>query len=208
MANSNGGNVHKIESKIVSYRVIKGEGASAPSLDEVVIPTDIRLPDDSPARMKVLKAEGKKWYLTVVYHKDTEQPFALFCRTNSHEKSASTSDAVERLLSLARKKGIAEEHVASTEQKTAHDNNVDKLTRVISLLLRHGVLIRNIVAELNQMDGVFVGSFLFQVRKFLSQYVKDGEKVDGAACAECGSTAIVFSEGCQKCLSCGSSKCG
>lgn len=200
--------MHKIESKIVGYRVIKGEGSESSSLDEKIIPTDVKLPDDSPARMKVLKAEGKKWYLTVVSHKETDQPFALFCRTNSHEKSAQTSDAVERLFTLARKKGIAEEHIASTETKVAHESNVDKLTRAISLLLRHGVLIRNIVAELNQMDDVFVGSFLFQVRKFLSQYVKDGEKVDGAACTECGSTAIMFSEGCQKCLSCGSSKCG
>lgn len=176
-------------------------------IEEVIIPTDVKLPDDSPARVKVLRAEGRKWYLTVTYHNDTDQPFALFCRTNSREKSAQTSDAVERFEDLARRKGISAEHIDKTVEKTAHESNIDKLTRMISLLLRHGVSIKNIVLEIDRMEDVFIGSFLFQIKKFLSHYIRDGEKVDGVKCESCGSDKIVYSEGCSKCMSCGSSKC-
>jgi hypothetical protein len=191
------------DSKIVQYKL---ESTEEPVTEEVVV-TDIKLPDDSPARMKTLRAEGKKWYLTVVYHDNTEKPFALFCRTNSREKSVQTSDAVERLLQLAQDKGILKDHIDSTVDKISHESNVDKLTRVISLLLRHGVAIKNIVGCLEKMEDVFVGSFLFQIRKFLSQYIQDGEEVEGESCTECGGK-VVYSEGCMKCLDCGSSKCG
>jgi len=173
---------------------------------EEVILDSVKLPDDSPARMKVLRSEGRKWYLTVVYHKSTEQPFALFCHTNSPEKSASTSDAVERMLGLARRKKIPEDYVRDVEKKIHHESNTTKLTRVISLLLRHGVLIKNIVAELNRMEDIYVNSFLFQLKKFLSNYIMDGEVADDQECEECGGK-IIYSGGCFMCSSCGSSKC-
>lgn len=192
--------------KVVGYKLKEGVTDKRSTVEKVVA-TDIKLPNDSPARMKVLKAEGKKWYLTVVYHKDTEQPFALFCHTNSKEKSAQTSDAVTRLTNLALSKGILEKHVNETLDKALSEPNVSKLTRVISLLLRHGVLIKNIVYELDNMDDIFVGSFLFQIKKFLAQYIHDGEEVEGEKCTNCGGT-LRYSEGCMSCIDCGSSKCG
>jgi hypothetical protein len=158
--------------------------------------------------MKTLTAEGRKWYLTDVYHPDTQRPFALFCHTNHPEKGTTTHDAVERLTKLARQKKIPKRHIDTVLDKVAQESNTGKLTRMISLLLRHGVLIRNIVSELDNVDGVVVGSFIFQVKKYLSQYIKDGEKVDGKVCENCGSNNVVFSEGCYKCSDCGSSKCG
>ena len=174
---------------------------------EVINPDNVTLPDDAPARVKTLRAEGKKWYLTVTYLPGTEKPFALFCHTNSHEKSTQTSDAVERMLALARRKGIAERLVAQIEAKTVHDSNTSKLTRSISFLLRHGVLISNIVAELDNIEDVYVGSFLFQIKKFLANYILEGTIAVGHVCQDCG-TALVFSEGCFKCPACGYSKCG
>lgn len=194
---------YKIEGVLVSFSIITDENFS---IDEKVIPTDIRLPDDSPARMKVLKAEGKKWYLTIVYHEDTNQPFALFCHTNHPEKGAQTSDAIGRLTELAESKGIYQEHITDVLDKCKNENNVTKLTRVISLLLRHGVLIKNIVKCLDQMEDIFVGSFLFQLKKFLSQYIKDGEIVDDSSCTQCQGV-LIYSEGCMVCSSCGASKC-
>jgi hypothetical protein len=175
--------------------------------DEKVLITDVALPDDAPARMKTLKSENRKWYLTVVYHPGTEQPFALFCQTNSKEKTVQTSDAVERLRALARKKGVLEEHIQKNIDKCQAEPNVSKLTRTISLCLRHGIAIKNIVAELDSMEDIIVGSFLFQIKKFLSQYIKDGEEVESEKCFDCGGT-LIFSEGCMMCRDCGSSKCG
>jgi len=196
-------NTIKIDKKILNVGLHKPETALD---DEVVLVTDVKLPTDAPARMKTLKADGKKWYLTVVYHEDTGRPFALFCHTNNKEKSVSTSTAIDGLIELAYKKGILEEHILQVLDKCQSESNVSKLTRVISLLLRHGVHIKNIVRELDRIDTI-VGSFLFQIKKFLSQYIKNGEKVDGAICSECGG-ALIFSEGCMMCTSCGNSKCG
>lgn len=193
----------KIDKKIISV----GLGQAQKVEKEIIIPENVVLPDDAPARMKTLRAEGKKWYLTIVYHKETEKPFALFCHTNHHEKSAQTSDAVDRLLLLARNKGISEKYVSSVEDKTHAESNTSKLTRTISLLLRHGVLISNIVAELENVEEIYVGSFLFQIKKFLSNYILDGTIAVGNNCPECD-TALVYSEGCFKCPACGHSKCG
>lgn len=194
-------NSKQLNGKIIKYEIVDQNG-------EKVIVTDVTLPDDAQARMKTLRAEGKKWYLTIAYLPNSEDPFALFCSTNHYEKSAQTSDAVERLVSLARRKGILDEHVEDLLHKIEHDNNVNKLTRTISLLLRHRVSIKNIVSELNMMQDVFVGSFLFQIKKFLSHYIKEGEKAEGVSCENCGSNNVIFSEGCFMCKDCNSTKCG
>lgn len=181
---------------------------NATNEDEEIILDDVKLPDSSPATMKTLKAEGRKWYLTVIWNEQQTRPFALFVHTNSHEKSVTASDAIDRLADLARSKGIPERHIEGAMEKINSDTNATKIARMISLNLRHGVLIKNIVAALDRVEEAFVGSFLFQIKKFLATFIKDGEKVAGEKCESCGSTNIIFSEGCQKCGDCGSSKCG
>lgn len=185
------------------------EEKNADASDEEIIKDDVKLPDSAPAIMKTLRAEQRKYYVTVVYHENSaNRPFALFVKSNHHESNTTTSDAVDVLLKLARKKKIPKKHIEDVESKIIADNNANKVARTISLLLRHGVLIKNIVAALDKVEDVFVGSFIFQIRKFLSAYIKDGDKVEDEKCMECGSTEVVYQEGCKKCISCGSSKCG
>lgn len=193
-----------IDKKIVSVHL----GDKTVEKDLQVLVTDVKLPAEVEAKVKTLKAEGKKWYVTITKHPESKLPFALFCHTNSKEKTAQTSDAVERLLTLARDSGILEEHINNLENKISAENNVGKLTRVLSLLLRHQVKIKNIVFTLDQMEEIYVGSFLFQIKKLLASYVTNGEKVEGGKCNDCGSTNLIFSEGCSVCADCGSSKCG
>lgn len=185
------------------------EEKNADPCDEEIIKEDVKLPDSAPAVMKTLRAEGKKYYVTVVYHEDNpDRPFALFVKSNHHESSTTTSDAVDQLLKLARKKKIPKKHIDNVESKILTDNNANKVARAISLLLRHGVLIKNIVTALDRVEDVFVGSFIFQIKKFLAAYIKDGDKVEDEVCPECGSANIVYQEGCKRCLSCSNSKCG
>lgn len=184
------------------------EEKNALSSDEEIIKEDVQLPDSSPATVKILKAEGKKWYLTVVYYESNHRPFALFVQTNAHEKNIVSEEAVDVLTKLARKKGIPKRHIDATLDKIQSDNNSTKVARLLSLVLRHGVLIKNIVAALDKVENAYVGSFVFAIKKFLGSYIKDGEKVEDEKCLECGSDKVVFSEGCKKCISCGSSKCG
>jgi len=143
-----------------------------------------------------------------VYHENTHRPFALFVQTNDYEKKVVAEEAVEVLIALACKKKIPKRHIDVVLQKIEKDNNVNKTARLLSFLLRHGVLIKNIVATLDKVESAYAGSFVFAIKKYLSTYVKDGEPVEDAKCQNCGSTTIVFQEGCSVCKSCGSSKCG
>jgi ribonucleoside-diphosphate reductase alpha chain len=183
-------------------------GKNETTSEEEIIKEDVKLPDSAPSTMKTLKAEGKKWYLSVVYHESNHRPFALFVQTNAYEKNVVAEEAVEELIKLARKKGIPKRHIDSVIEKIKLDNNVNKTARLLSFLLRHGVLIKNIVFALDKVESAYAGSFVFAIKKYLSTYVKDGEVVEDAKCTNCGSTTIVFQEGCSKCLSCSSSRCG
>lgn len=184
------------------------EEKDATDYDEEIIMDDVNVPSQAPAMISTIRAEGKKWYLTTVMDQEQKRPIAFFVHTNHHEKTVQTHDAVERLLTLAKEKGIPARWIHDTIAKMDKDNNTTRIARVISLNLRHGVLIKNVVSAIEQVDNVFVGSFLFQIKKFLMSYIKDGEKVSNGTCPECNSDSFVYSEGCIKCNNCGYSKCG
>jgi len=177
------------------------------NVDEEIILDDIKLPDSLPAQLKTLRAEGRKWYLTVIQDESQTRPVALFVQTNASEKSIVANTAVENLLALARLKGIPEKHVLDVESKMSSDSNASKICRSVSLCLRHGVNIKSIVARLDKTDCL-VGSFVFHIRKYLASLIKDGEQVADEKCMECGSPNVVYQEGCKVCVNCGSSKCG
>lgn len=182
------------------------EEKDAPASDEEIILEDVKLPESAPALVKTFKANQNKWYVTVIMNEANNRPFALFVTTNVHEPNVTTFDAVERLLALAVAKGIPEKHINEIEHKIKRDNNHTKVSRIISLLLRHGVFIRNIVTTLDGIEDVVVGSFLFQIKKFLTTFIKDGEKVVGQKCPECNGD-LIYESGCSRCIQCGNSKC-
>lgn len=180
------------------------------NIDEEVILDDIKLPDNMVAEMKVLKdhEDGgtRKWYVTIVKN-ENNAPVAIFVQTNAMEKSVTTNDAIDRLVNLARVKGIPEQYIESTIKKCNNDSNSVKIARAIGLLLRHGVRIKYIVSELDKVEGVTFTSFLFHIKKLLSSYIKDTEVVDGEKCSNC-SGKLIYESGCKKCINCGVSACG
>jgi ribonucleoside-diphosphate reductase alpha chain len=176
--------------------------------EEEVILEEVKLPAQAPAMMNVIRAEGRKWYLTVVMDEQQKRPVAFFVQTNHHEKTVITEQAVELLIELAHSKRIPEKWIQDTLNKIEKDNNHTKIARCISLNLRHGVLIKNVVAVLDNVEDAFVGTFVFQIKKFLMSYIKDGEKVENGHCPECGAEgSFVYTEGCQRCSACGWSRC-
>jgi ribonucleoside-diphosphate reductase alpha chain len=185
------------------------EETGADEFDEEIILDHVHLPSKANATMVTLKAEGRKWYLTSVYNDNQNRPFAVFVHTNHPEKTTTTNDAVERLINLAYNKKIRDEHITNVIGKIYNESNTAKLTRMVSFLLRHGVLIKNIVSELENVDNVGLGSFLFNLRKYLAQYIKDGTTVGKEeVCDACGAVGtMVYQEGCKSCSSCSSSKC-
>lgn len=175
--------------------------------EEEIILEEIKLPDSLPAVLKTIRSEGRKWYLTVILNESQTKPVALFTHTNNNEKTVTANDAMEHLLELALIKGIPQKYIAETLEKARGDTNTTKICRMISLCLRHGVLIRNLVSSLDKVN-CFAGTFVFHIRKFLATYIKDGEKVQDEKCESCNSTNVIYQEGCKVCANCGSSKCG
>jgi len=177
------------------------------TVDEEIILDEVKLPDSAQAVMKTIRAEGKKWYLTVVYTETVNRPFALFVQTNNRESTDITDECVHKLIDLSTEKGLPEDQIESVILKIKGDSNVQKVARLISFLLRHGVLIKNITLTLDKVEDAFVGSFIFQIKKYLQSYIKDGEPA-GEPCDTCNGNNVFYSEGCFKCSDCGTSKCG
>ena len=80
-------------------------------------------------------------------------------------------------------------------------------TRTISLALRHEVPIQYVVEQLQKDRHSDMFSFAKTISRVLKSYIKDGTTVSGRSCQDCGSTDLIYQEGCMTCMSCGSSKC-
>ena len=81
-------------------------------------------------------------------------------------------------------------------------------TRLISWGLRHGGGIKFLVEQLGKAKGNGFQSFSKVIARTLKKYIKDDDTVTGATCDNCGSTDLVYKDGCEQCNSCGSAKCG
>ena len=184
------------------------DGPADTSQEEIIL-DNVKLPETSASETKILRAEGKKIYCTVTFFEgSTSRPFALFVKSNYSETSLVADEAVELLHQLAVDKGIPQEHIDNQRRKLKSDNNINKVARLVSLNLRHGVLLKNIVATLDKSENAVAGSFTFTIKKLLSNYVKDGEVAVDSNCVDCGSDSIVYASGCKVCQDCGSSACG
>ena len=82
----------------------------------------------------------------------------------------------------------------------------EAVTRLVSTSLRHGADIKFIVEQLGKTSGDMF-SFTKSLARVLKKYIPDGAKAT-VTCNDCGSSNVIFEEGCHKCLDCGSTACG
>lgn len=174
-----------------------------------VVVKDVKLPEEYPAKGFILKADGnRKWYLHVAFKdKACTKPFAIFVNTNNREDNVVTFNALEKMEEIALSKGLEKDLIEETKRKYAYQKNPVKICRMLGLLLRHNISVFTIVKGFDELEDVTAGTFVFRMKKFLSQFVGDHE-VCGMPCPECGEKAIIFKEGCFMCNQCGHSKCG
>lgn len=176
--------------------------------DGHVVVNNIKLPDQYPAQGYILKTEGKKFYLHVCFKdKACTKPFAIFVNTNAREDNVTTYNALEKLEEIALHIGLNKEFIEETKRKYAYQKNPVKICRMLGLLLRHNADIFTIVKGLDELEGAHPGTFVFRIKKFLSQFVQEHD-VQGMICPDCGEKSIRFSEGCFICTQCFHSKCG
>jgi ribonucleoside-diphosphate reductase alpha chain len=83
--------------------------------------------------------------------------------------------------------------------------------KLFSSVLRHGMPIINVVNLISslQLDNDTINTWKNGVERALRKYIpNDTRAKKGKVCSECGSENLIYQEGCLKCTSCGSSKCG
>jgi len=90
------------------------------------------------------------------------------------------------------------------------DQNFWNYAKLISGVLRHGMPL-NYVVELVanlQFDEEKINTWKKGVARALRKFIPNGTKVTGVKCENCGDDkSMIFSNGCQICNNCGTSKC-
>jgi ribonucleoside-diphosphate reductase alpha chain len=83
--------------------------------------------------------------------------------------------------------------------------------KLISGVLRYGMPIEDVVDLVNslRLDNEAINTWTAGVVRSLKKYIPNGTKTKGKAqCGACGSTDLIYEEGCLKCNQCGNTKCG
>ncbi|MCF8380808.1 MAG: adenosylcobalamin-dependent ribonucleoside-diphosphate reductase [Bacteroidales bacterium] len=83
--------------------------------------------------------------------------------------------------------------------------------KLISGVLRHKMPIEDVLNLVNslRLDSEAMNTWTAGVSRALKKYVPDGTKANHKTkCEDCGSSDLVYEEGCLKCNNCGNSKCG
>ena len=86
----------------------------------------------------------------------------------------------------------------------------DGFTRMVSLLLRRGIPVKDVVAQLEKSYSNISSFYKVISRTLKKNYMSDEDIIEngGKKCTECGSENLAVQEGCLVCLDCGGSKCG
>ena len=84
--------------------------------------------------------------------------------------------------------------------------------RLLSAVLRHGMPLPNVLQIIDKLifdSDDIITTWKQGVKRIIKKYIKEGTVVKGQVCdnKSCGSTNIVFKEGCMSCMDCGTSKC-
>jgi len=177
-----------------------------------IITKDLKLPNkfiNGP--MEVIKKEGIKFYMHFSYHPEDQNmkfPIAFWLHTNNMEGEIKQHNpAVKVLFQLLEDNKIDKDLLDLQREKMKEDSGYRRVSKMISMCLRHNIPIENIVNALHTLEDVFVVDTIYAVRKFLMGHVSDGTEVKGMSCPECKSESMEYSGGCVKCLDCGWSGC-
>jgi ribonucleoside-diphosphate reductase alpha chain len=90
------------------------------------------------------------------------------------------------------------------------DQNYWNYAKLISGVLRHGMPLPYVVELVGnlQFDEEKINTWKNGVARAMKKFIPDGTKVTGKKCPNCGDEkGLVYRDGCQICLSCGTSKC-
>lgn len=184
--------------------------AESPPSAEKHIKTNER-PKVVECEVHYLTAQGQKWIVMVGIVND--QPYELFCGKQEiiklspkNKKGQITRQAHGRYM-------FCTEHIEEIDIKETFRNEAGEaaLTRMISLALRRGLPLENIVSQLEKSQEDML-AFSRAIARVLKKYIPDGTPSTNAKNDECPNKTkekcnIVRQGGCETCLVCGWSRC-
>ncbi len=186
--------------------------------------TEDKKPDWSPVRPKVLEADvirfqnnEEKW-IAFVGLKDGV-PYEIFTGLQDDEMFPIPKSIVKgRIIKNKDDSGNTRYDFQYTD-KYGYKNTLGGLShmfqpefwnyaRLISGVLRYGMPAKDVVELVSSMklDSESINTWKNGVERSLKRYIPNGTKAKGK-CGTCGSTSLVYQEGCLICTDCGTSKC-
>ena len=180
--------------------VLVSDNEANKSRDEFNYVDAVKRPKSLPVEIHTTVSRGEKWNVIVGLMNDKPyEVFAVPYFTNE-------SNLVLKKINKGRYDLLKDEEAYSEDITSEMNSEQEIVTRLISTSLRHGADIKFIVEQLSKSYGD-ITSFNKAISRVLKKYIPDGAK-STISCNDCGSTNVIFEEGCSSCKSCGSSKCG
>lgn len=139
---------------------------------------------------------------TVVVGMRYGKPWEVFCYEG--HSAITSKDVIIKKIKRGEYHFISED--VTETMKGMNNPEQEALARLISGNLRHGMHVKYVVKILLSSSKA-LGDFPNAISRVLKKYISDGEKSTGATCSNCGSESLIYEEGCEKCLDCGTSKC-
>jgi ribonucleoside-diphosphate reductase alpha chain len=166
-------------------------------------------PETLDCEIHTVKIGGTQWIVLVGLLKN--RPYELFAGKAENlvlPKKAKGG----KLIKIRR--GVYDLHIGEDDDELIVKNVIKAFdnpemawtTRLISMALRHGIDCSYVQMQLDK-DGL-IADINKVLARVIKKYIVDGKKATGVACKACGSSNVVFAEGCLTCVDCGSSKCG
>jgi ribonucleoside-diphosphate reductase alpha chain len=190
--------------------------------DPMIRPTDVEImmapkrPVELPCDIKKAKVQGEGW--TIFVGMLNGRPYEVFGGLSKYVDIPNKykhgrivkNGKVDGVTSYNLVVGQDDDEMVIKNIASVFENaNYGAFTRTISLALRHGCPPQFVMEQLQKDKFSDMTSFSRVMGRVLKSYITDGTKsASDKVCPTCQKDAIIYQEGCLKCVNCGYSKCG
>lgn len=134
-----------------------------------------------------------------------DKPYEVFAGKNGFIDKKCSTGKIERLGKPKCYRALLDDGTVIQPITMCCTEDEEALTRMVSIMLRHGTPINVIVDQLEKVQGD-MNSFAKAISRALKKHIPDGTIVDNS-CPECSQRNLVRQDGCVICLDCGFSGC-
>jgi len=161
-------------------------------------------PKDLPCVIKNTKVKGINF--TILIGLLDGKPYEIFVTHDDPLLKGATEGVITKRGKNTYDLYSPKDNLVIKDLSKAFDQSYGVLSRLVSMSLRHEVPLQFIVGQL--LKGKEFVSFEKAVARELKKFIGHKEKVlVKATCEECGSSNLIYIEGCKTCADCNWSKC-